>query len=203
MERIAVFTDQKGNMVNFYSCTRFQIFMKRDNNFIVEKTVSYAPIQSADTGSRDAVKDLTICLGTCKTVVFKEIAGIPYTVFDRERFLIFLTSDYSNETLNGILLDLDEMNKVQQLQQGLDEHTKPVETEIPGIYFLNLLQTQKAHPQLSTKDILLEFLQQTPFLELEIICEHVPPWILRDGKWKVQKQINKQGISARITNQQC
>ncbi|PWJ47542.1 Fe-only nitrogenase accessory AnfO family protein [Faecalicatena contorta] len=204
MERIAVFTDQNGNMVNFYDCVCFQIFLKIKREFILEKTIYYDPIpQSTVSEVRKSVKYLTELLENCKIAAFRDISGIPYTILDREGFLIFLVPDYIKETLNGIVLDLEEMKKEKRMKWELAENIKPLESDIPGIYFFNLLQIEKEHPELSSKQILMEFLQTTSFLELKLRCSHVPPWITRDGAWNVQVQDTEQGILARITARQC
>ncbi len=204
MERIAVFTDQNGNMANFYDCVCFQIFLRVNGDFVLEKTVDYERIlPSGASKVREAAKHLTEILEECKTVAFGEISGIPYAVFDREGFLIFSIPDYSRETLNGIILDLEEMKQEQQEKLEDAEQIKPVESEIPGIYFLDLLRIQKTHPELSTKQILQEFLHTTPFMELRLLCSHVPPWIARDESWEVQTQTTEQGIFARIAVRQC
>ena len=55
--------------------------------------------------------------------------------------------------------------------------TAPTPTDIPGVYTINLMEVQAAHPDITSKKALRPFLASTPFVELEIICGHMPPWL--------------------------
>ncbi|MDR2352106.1 MAG: hypothetical protein LBF22_02910, partial [Deltaproteobacteria bacterium] len=46
-----------------------------------------------------------------------------------------------------------------------------------GIFYLNVLQTINAYPDLSTKKILRPFFKKEKFKELIFIYDHFPPWL--------------------------
>lgn len=204
MEKIAVFTNKDEEMCNFYDCSCFRIFVKKEFGFILKKVVEYEPILPQKTaGVREATKRLVTLLEECETVAFGEITGIPYTVFDHAGYQIFSIPDDSQETLVGIAQDIDQMQKEEQEKQKAVSNVRPIETETPGVYYLDLLKVQELHPELSSKKVLKEFMQTTPFMELKLNCAHVPPWIEKDGRWKVQSTNTDKGILAQITIRQC
>ena len=49
--------------------------------------------------------------------------------------------------------------------------------ELVGNRSINLMEVQAAHPDITSKKALRPFLASTPFVELEIICGHMPPWL--------------------------
>lgn len=204
MEKIAVFTNKDEEMCNFYDCNCFRIFVKKELGFMLKKVVEYEPIlpQKAALVREDTEK-LVGLIEECKTVAFGEITGIPYTVFDHAGLQIFSISDDSQKTLEGIAQDIDQMQLEERKKQEEVGSIAPIETETPGVYYLDLLHVQELHPELSSKKVLMEFLQETPFMELKLKCAHVPPWIEKDGRWKVQSAQCQKGIVAQITIKQC
>lgn len=204
MDKIAVFTNKDEEMCNFYDCSCFRIFVKKDFGFILKKVVEYEPIlPKRTTGVREATQGLVTLLEECNTVAFGEITGIPYTVFDHAGFQIFSIPDDSQETLVGIAKDIDQMQREEEEKKKEAGKAVPMETETPGVYYLDLVKVQELHPELSSKKVLMEFLQTTPFLELKLNCAHVPPWIEKDGRWKVQSTHTDKGILAQIMVRQC
>lgn len=204
MEKIAVFTNKDEEMCNFYDCSCFRIFVKKELGFMLKKVVEYEPIIPQKTASvREAAEKLVALLEECQTVAFGEITGIPYTVFDHAGLQIFSIPDDSQKTLEGIAQDINEVQQEKLEKRNAASSIAPIETETPGVYTLDLLKIQELNPELSSKKVLMEFLQTTPFMELKVNCAHVPPWIEKDGRWKVQSTQTDKGIVALITIRQC
>ncbi|HOV41162.1 MAG TPA: Fe-only nitrogenase accessory AnfO family protein, partial [Oscillospiraceae bacterium] len=44
-------------------------------------------------------------------------------------------------------------------------------------YYFDLAALQEKFPEISSKKALSQFFEETPFLELELVCTHLPPWI--------------------------
>ena len=54
----------------------------------------------------------------------------------------------------------------------------PAPLEItPGCFAISIREIQGKRPELSSKQVLRQFVLQGAFTELEITCDHVPPWI--------------------------
>jgi hypothetical protein len=204
MEKIAVFTNRDEEMCNFYECSCFRIFVKKELGFMLKKVVEFEPILPQKTATvREETEKLVGLLEECQTVAFGDITGIPYTVFDHAGLQIFSIPDDSQKTLEGIARDIDQAQQEESEKRNAAGCIEPIETETPGVYTLDLLKIQELHPDLSSKKVLLEFLQTMPFMELKLSCAHIPPWIEKDGRWKVQSTQTDKGIVALITIRQC
>jgi hypothetical protein len=85
---------------------------------------------------------------------------------------VFEIKCLTDELLDQLVADVE-----RTLPHSADECPRcPVETAERGRYFLDLVKLQEAHPEVSSKQALREFLS-TSFRDLTLICSHVPPWI--------------------------
>ena len=175
---IAVIVNSESELTNFEEGSSIILYNKlNDDDWQVEHIISYslAPLSSISDTS-DCVKSVISNLKDCKIIIAKTMSGIPYIIFDRMGFAIFETSDISNAILDEILSDVEEYSNKKNLAL-MELPTSPVETEIPGVYFLNLIELQQKRPEISSKKALKTFIENTQFSKLEIICSHLPPWL--------------------------
>jgi hypothetical protein len=148
-------------------------------------------------------------LGGCRVVLAKAVAGIPYHVFVHSGFEVYESEDASDATLTAILAETKALAAAARAghEDPADVPTTPQPTSVCGVYALDLGRMQRAHPEVSTKMALKEFLK-TDFRELRLTFSHVPPWLAADvalakatmlstepepGTWKVV--IRKSGTS--------
>ncbi|MEA4973022.1 MAG: Fe-only nitrogenase accessory AnfO family protein [Candidatus Metalachnospira sp.] len=204
MGGIAVFTDENGNMANFYDCARFNMYSKTENGFKLQKTVEYEKIEpSSPLKIRRDTEALIELIENCDTVAFKEIFGIPFSVFEMAGFKIFSIDYYSDEMLMGIEEDIESLNDLKEKKEEMLNSAKPVETDTPGVYYFDLLEIQAKCPEISSKQALKQFLDSTPFMELRLVCAHIPPWIEKDTRFNIKSEKNDRGIYSVITLRQC
>ncbi len=57
-----------------------------------------------------------------------------------------------------------------------DSIPAPVEIAF-GRFTISIKEIQGNHPEVSSRMVLQEFIRTGAFIELEIVCDHVPPWI--------------------------
>jgi hypothetical protein len=89
-------------------------------------------------------------------------------------FTIFETDNISDTLFDEIILEIEE--STEKKAPAIETPTSPAQTDNAGIYFLDLINLQLQHPEISSKKALKSFIQTTDFDKLEIICCHVPPW---------------------------
>jgi Fe-only nitrogenase accessory protein AnfO len=130
---------------------------------------------------RRALADTVKKLEGLKTLVASEISGVAFSIFEAAGFEIFTVQSTSNEILNAVKNEMDEVAKGTQinsksadiqlyLQRGMNS----------GDYFLNLCVMLAENPQLTTKSILLPYLSEGEFKRLDVVCGHIPPWFDRE-----------------------
>ncbi|PYG84817.1 Fe-only nitrogenase accessory protein AnfO [Ruminiclostridium sufflavum DSM 19573] len=174
--KIAVILNSKKELIHFEEGSCITVYNKSGSSWKAENTVSYS-LDSLDISDiRDCIKAVIPELNSCKIIIAKTISGIPYIVFDRAGFAIFEAASLSDSLLDEILSDVEEASKKKSFSTA-ELNTSPIETEIPGIYFLNLIELQEKHPEISSKKALQGFIENTPFDKLEVICSHIPPWL--------------------------
>lgn len=189
---------------SFIEGTHIFIYTKHDDKWSITKKV---PIKiDFSLGMivlREQVRNLAIELGECNIIAGKELQGIPYSVFDRMGFHIFDITEFNEETLNAILFDILTGDELERMRKETIEKAKPVETSTPGIYFLDLIALQEKFPEVSSKKALQNFFKEIPFLELELVCSHLPPWINEFGYEIAPRPYQENKVKATIRNKFC
>ena len=132
---------------------------------------------------RSRIRKLIDELGDCRIIVSGKLAGIPYHIFDKMGFHIFETGDPpSQELFQYIIREIEEAEAKAQASRASAAAASvsaltPVSPDHNGNYYLNLIELQQAHPEISSKKALRQFMEETVFGRLELICNHIPPWM--------------------------
>lgn len=194
MDKIAVFSrDQK--MEPFLHCNRVEIYEKQDDTWLLVRTISFSPVKGSSVKElRQETENVAVYAEDAKAILCKEIAGIPFSVFDKKGYGIFCTEEAGEETFQGVMADLEESDEKKRMKEEMIRNARPAQTSTPGIYHLNLLDLQKECPEVSSKKALVSFLKETPFLELHLTCAHIPPWLEHDSTLETKVQL-KNGVT--------
>jgi Fe-only nitrogenase accessory protein AnfO len=200
MDQIAVLLNKKSEIATLEDFTELVVFDKNEMEWISIKSISACIDFSKGLSSiRENFQRLATQLGDCKIIVGRTISGIGYRTFDKMGFDIFEIAEFTVDILDKILLDVKNSFTLSISQNSLLNNDIPVETNIPGIYFLDLIAVQKRNPQISSKQMLQPFLNKTPFIRLDVVCAHIPPWIeklVEDNKIELEvDKIDEQKVS--------
>ncbi|MBC3888098.1 hypothetical protein GH810_07225 [Acetobacterium paludosum] len=173
---MAVFCNDTNQISRFDEMTNFVFYTKDNSVWHQSEPVPFHPDLSGGlTSVRETINQMIVCFNTCKIIITKSITGIPYQVFDQSGFIICESEDFDLDLLDAIQADLirieDEANNDDSPISKI-----PVKMDESGHYFLNLNTVQKRYPELSSKKVLLPFLENTTFYSLEVACSHIPPW---------------------------
>ncbi|MHB8062009.1 MAG: Fe-only nitrogenase accessory AnfO family protein [Ruminiclostridium sp.] len=174
--KIATIVDSSKKLSSFENGTNLNIYYKATDSWQLKEEISYF----LDTNSslayiRDYIRTVFLKLGDCNIVIGRTVSGLPYNILDRMGLAIFEADYISDSLLDEIFLEVQEY-KNGRVASSVNLTTSPIQTEIAGIYFLDLIDLQHKHPEISSKKALQDFLATTPFYKLEVICSHVPPW---------------------------
>jgi hypothetical protein len=187
MSRIAVFTAKDSTEVcDFFDAEQFSIFEKGEDGwkFVGQKTFEKVTPITPDWTREKTMKILPLIEG-CDALAGGTLVGIPYYVFDRAGLHIFEIGRIADEIFDGIMEDMLNADAAVAAKAAIIRDAKPVETSAPGVYFLDLIALQKESPEVTSKTALADFLKYEPFLELRLVCKHVPPWIENCGEYNV------------------
>jgi Fe-only nitrogenase accessory protein AnfO len=124
---------------------------------------------------RQDVSGLLGFLGDCRVLVVKSASGALYFELEKARCSIWEIAGVPREFLDEVWRDEKEAQVSEPLPAGADIPS-PLELS-PGKFYLSIKEIQGKRPEVSSKQVLQQFVQQGRFVELEIVCDHVPPWI--------------------------
>jgi len=99
--------------------------------------------------------------------------------------------------------DIAMADAKKRLAEDAFKIASPTETDIDGVYTLDLVTALEEFPELSSKMILKPFLKSTPFTELTLICRHLPHWLETEREITVQKKQRGDYLVLTIQKQCC
>ena len=203
MAKIAVFL-KDGNLAPFMECNMECIYKKEPDGWSLADTASFPPVPAGTVGeTRMGMKEILPLAEGADAVCCLEITGIPFAEFDRAGYCIFSVDTVNDQTLDGILEDIEASDEKKRLRDEIIKNARPAETEEPGIYVLDLIMLQKECPEISSKKALREFLDTVPFLELRIDCAHIPPWLEQEERFELKSQPGDGAVHVVLTKKQC
>ncbi len=175
LKRIAVIVNdeqelspfEKGSFINIYNKNNTQWQLFKEVRYYINTNMSLSDL-------RENIKSLIMELEDCKIIVGKVISGLAYNIFDRNGFAIFEAKDITSSVLDDIYNEVSSLKAEAANSKQIT--LSPVQTEENGVFYINLIELQAKHPEISSKKALKPFLETTPFYRLEVICSHVPPW---------------------------
>ena len=175
LKRIAVIVNdeqelspfEKGSFINIYNKNNTQWQLFKEVRYYINTNMSLSDL-------RENIKSLIMELEDCKIIVGKVMSGLAYNIFDRNGFAIFEAKDITSSVLDDIYNEVSSLKAEAANSKQIT--LSPVQTEENGVFYINLIELQAKHPEISSKKALKPFLETTPFYRLEVICSHVPPW---------------------------
>ena len=148
-----------------------------------DRELSFAPDEHENLANlRKKMQDLISFLGECKIFVTKTATGALYYELMKAGFSIFEVSGTPDEFLEDVLIE-EEKEQVIKLAQKNVAIPGPYERS-PGEYVVSIKEIQGKIPGVTSKQILMDFMKAGNFSTLEIICDHIPPWIEMESEQK-------------------
>jgi hypothetical protein len=173
---IAALVGSDGRTVPLNEPGTLVVFRRDRRQWVRERETAFAldPVKGLP-GLRSTVVTLAGFLGSCKTVVTKSASGAMFFELEKARCSVWEIPGSPDEFLEEVWRDEKEEQDTEPLPAGADI---PAPLEIaPGRYYISIREIQGKRPEVSSKQVLRQFVQRGGFNELEIICDHVPPWI--------------------------
>jgi Fe-only nitrogenase accessory protein AnfO len=124
---------------------------------------------------RGRVAELLRFLDQCKIFVARSASGALFYELEKAKFNVWEIAGAPDTFLEQVW---SEDEKDRNEASALTMSTIPVPLEsTPGNFFISIKETQGKRPELSSKQVLQPFIRRGKFSTLEIVCDHVPPWI--------------------------
>lgn len=171
---VAVLTDPEGETCGLDTDGVIKVFGSGDNGWTIHRKREYV-ISGVETPGemRKYLAETAEWLGDCKNFIAKRIRGVHIAAFEGFSMSFWQIPGRPEEFLDALL----EKYPCSAKHHGRPPQIpiKPIEQK-PGFYHIDLRGVMKPDIALNSKDVLRPFFKQTPFQQLEIICEHLPKW---------------------------
>ncbi|WP_026881927.1 Fe-only nitrogenase accessory protein AnfO [Clostridium akagii] len=183
---IAVFLGINGATTSLNESGVVKVYSKENENWKVIKEILLKMDESMSIVSiRENIQSTIEALGDCRIFIGNKVTGIPYTILEKIGYNIWEIEGKPEEFLDYVL---ENEYKQDELEFADDVKLQavpcPVSNGKDGYFSIDLKKIQEGNINYSSKQVLLPFLNNTPFYELEIICSHEPKWLDMELKRK-------------------
>ncbi|WP_099466929.1 Fe-only nitrogenase accessory AnfO family protein [Konateibacter massiliensis] len=181
MLRIGVVLNEKQEIASIMDGVKIAVYEKKESGwFPTYEVKNYLGQKETIDEMREFIQQLILELKGCKILVAFALTGIPFMMLDKEGFMLCEAEEISERLFEEIAYDYakTEQEKLRHsLKLQIDYPSKPFETNIKGIFELDLKKLQECHPQISSKMAVIPFLKEETFYQLNLYCDHVMPWL--------------------------
>jgi Fe-only nitrogenase accessory protein AnfO len=182
VHEIAVITGSDGQTVPLNEPGTVVVYRRGPGTWLAERRLPFSlEADGGLTGLRRRMGELIAFLGTCRTFVARSASGASFFELEKADCQVFECTGAPAEFLDMVWLEAKEAQEEKTpLPAGADI---PAPLEItPGKYYISIREIQGKRPEVSSKQVLRSFVNAGAFSELEIICDHMPPWIEIDAE---------------------
>lgn len=173
---IAVLENTENSVSSMDNCTHLAVWQRdwsTGKGWRAAKSVSFSLEGCTSLPQiRDELRNLAQLLPDQAAIAGLSISGLAYNELSRMGFCLCELDAFSPDILDALASEI-----LASAQGEVQVPTAPTPTDTPGVYTVNLMEVQAAHPEITSKKALRPFLESTPFVELEVICGHMPPWL--------------------------
>jgi len=191
--KIAVFVHNE-DLCSFLEAKQINIYERNDSTWAATKTITLPEFDTASPKilrAQIALVAEQLTVSDCKVIAGSDLSGISFTIFDRAGFRIFIIDAATPDTFDGIVSDIDADNVTVIIPN-------PTALSCVGEYEFDMVALQLEHPEISSKMALQSWLAETPFTLLKLRCPHVPPWIIKTGKYNIVETQNYENVLAEV-----
>lgn len=171
-KQIIATLNEAGVLVPLADTEHFVLFEKRRANWHPVDEWEYKRGHTDAAAIRETISTMASRFEDCRIIVSQKVLGIPYQMLDKTGFSIFEVDTVSDQLLDDIIEDVAKSQAIVDRPP-----VKPRSPHNDGHYYFDLFRLQKAYPEISSKRALMGFMSGADFVSLELICDHLPPWM--------------------------
>jgi Fe-only nitrogenase accessory protein AnfO len=179
---IAVMTGADGYTVPLNELGTVVVFRRERGTWKTDRSLPFV-LNEEDglSGLRRKMAELIAFLGDCRAVVASSASGAAFFELEKARCPVWEISGRPDGFLDDVWGELQvEETALAPPAQGAG--VPAPREKAPGKYVISIKEIQGMRPEVSSKQVLRQFVRRGEFAELEILCDHVPPWIEMDAE---------------------
>jgi Fe-only nitrogenase accessory protein AnfO len=150
---------------------------------------------------RTRVEELKAFLRDCRVFVARSASGALFFELEKARFSVWEIAGSPAGFLDSVWRD-EKAEQAEACPPPGAGIPAPTETS-PGRFTISIKEIQGKRPEVSSKQVLQDFVRKGNFEALEILCDHLPPWIEVDaercGYGVETATVGKNEVNVRLT----
>lgn len=180
MREIAALVGSDGEIAPYLQAAWVIVYRRMMAKWESDREMAFIPDQSGSLkGLRTQVRSIVEFLGECKILISPGVTGVPFFELEKAGCSVYELIGRPTDHLEEVWEQEEEEKKKETSSSGL---TIPVPRETtPGRFSINIKEIQEQNAEITSKQILQSFVRRGAFDSLEIVCNHVPPWIELDA----------------------
>jgi Fe-only nitrogenase accessory protein AnfO len=177
ISEIAVMTGSSGTTVPLNEPGNVVVFRRNRGVWLADRTLPFALDETNGlAGLRRRMAELIAFLGPCRSFVAASASGAAFFELEKARCQVWEIAGTPEEFLDAVWRDVKEQQEASAPVPPGAGIPAPVETS-PGVFAISIKDIQGKRPEVSSKQVLQQFIRRGGFTELAVTCDHIPPWI--------------------------
>lgn len=173
----SVLINNDGEIGDIFESTALDVYVKEDSwkifkheklDFACPGTPQMVKRFSEELVSKLKEMECTMLIGTC-------ISGVPYYILDKNGIIMCEANEEKESVLNAIYKDFYEKEEEVVLKEKAPK--KPFLIDDAGTYYFDCIKSLEANPNLTTKKVLIPFMEEELFITLIVKTSHMIPWL--------------------------
>jgi len=206
-KKIAVYVGAGGETSSLYEKGKVVLYSKKPGRWEVLKEKEFSPGRHLNMQElRHNMAEILEFIGDGRIFVGLSVTGIPYFELEKSGFSVW---EFQGKPLDYLdyVLEKEEEETNKKIYGG-ETLKPPAPVEISdGCYRISIKEIQENNHGVTSKQALLPFLRHGEFYSLQILCNHVPPWLeselLAGSLNGLIEQIDKDSVRVTITRNGC
>lgn len=198
---IAVYVGAGGETAALNEKGKVVVYRKNLGRWEILKEKEFSPGEYLSMPElRRNMAEMLNFIGNGRVFVGLSVTGIPYFELEKSGYSVWEFQGQPLDYLDYVLAKEEEERNMEP-DPGVDFKLPAPEEISGGRYCISIKEIQENNTGFTSKQAVLPFLRQGKFYSLEIICNHVPPWLeaeLATGSLDAVVEQVEQGL-ARVT----
>lgn len=196
--RIAAYVDADEHLIDFYRKGTISLYEEENGEWQKKKEIPLDMNGIATfAGVRGTLHNAVAQLGECRVFLVRDLKGLHRALLDEMGFHTWQSQGSLSEQLTCVAQkerESADRPAVSSCSCGSERESggyssscasfvmpQPVSVgnSSDGFYEIDLAEILSTTPEVNSKQILIPFMESTPFKRLEIICDHMPKWLFQ------------------------
>ena len=201
VREIAVFLGAEGASTSLSEPGKVVVFRRAQGSWETDREKEFSIGHAKGMRElRQSMNEIVQFLGECKIFLARSATGVTYFELEKAGCSIWEVAGKPEEFLDQVWQDEEQEKSAAQTETPV---AIPVPEEIsPGNFYISIKEIQEKNADLSSKQVLQQYVRSGNFRTLVVSCSHVPPWIeveaVRGGFAVETEQLGKNEFKVKI-----